>query len=291
MYILAKCNYRSHVEKKRRYRKKGESAAALSAPEEQEIAVECTRLFCSFCLKTNYDIIISHARKDRRWICPYCQGICYCTRCLRQDQLNKLRKLLYTLNGSLQHLSDSPSVLDNVIADNWHNISQVMFYEEEPAPSLALPGSLQEAQSVAALAQPVTGGQRGGRRRSNASPGRKRGSSNWSRRRGGTENSQARERKVEEEFEEMKQLEGVRMEVLEYAEQFLKQQKRAKLDLKHQKKLMHAVSTGKGEVVEMDWEDAEEEIVLTKGEQKLLEKMRARSGGCSSTTASDTQSP
>ena len=89
----------------------------------------------------------------------------------------------------------------------------------------------------------------------------------------------------------MKQLEGVRMEVLEYAEQFLKQQKRAKLDLKHQKKLMHAVSTGKGDAVEMDWEEAEEEIVLTKGEQKLLEKMRARSGGCSSTTASDTQSP
>ena len=89
----------------------------------------------------------------------------------------------------------------------------------------------------------------------------------------------------------MKQLEGVRLEVLEDAEQFLKQQKRAKLDLKHQRKLMQVVSSGRGEVVEMDWEEAEEEIVLTKGEQKMLEKMRARSGGCSSTTASDTQSP
>ena len=54
---------------------------------------------------------------------------------------------------------------------------------------------------------------------------------------------------------------------------------------------MQVVSSGRGEVVEMDWEEAEEEIVLTKGEQKMLEKMRARSGGCSSTTASDTQSP
>ena len=99
MYILAKCNYSTKTmgyaepmsinvnkvtayniepynvagikhllytrqrEKKRRYRKKGEHAAhhreCLSAREEQEFEVECTRLFCSFCLKTNYDIIIS----------------------------------------------------------------------------------------------------------------------------------------------------------------------------------------------------------------------------------------
>lgn len=68
-------------------RKKSSRSRYVSANEEFIISEEdnyiCTRKFCSFCLKTNYEENFSHCYNNNQWICPFCQGVCFCTRCLR----------------------------------------------------------------------------------------------------------------------------------------------------------------------------------------------------------------
>lgn len=78
---------------------------------------ECNRMYCSFCLKFHYDQTLSECKKG--WLCPFCQGICHCTRCSRQDQLVKMRALLYAEGGNLDHLFDSKNKIHHIIAENW----------------------------------------------------------------------------------------------------------------------------------------------------------------------------
>ena len=62
---------------------------------------QCKRYFCGICLHNNYDEEFERVRIDPNWLCPYCQGTCYCTRCLRQDQLFQLRNIFIARGGQL----------------------------------------------------------------------------------------------------------------------------------------------------------------------------------------------
>ena len=81
-------------------------------PPEPKKELCCDRLFCSFYLKTYYDQMVNKAKQQSNWTCPYCNGICNCTRCLRQDSLTKLRALYISINGDMEQLEESPSVFD-----------------------------------------------------------------------------------------------------------------------------------------------------------------------------------
>ncbi len=75
------------------YLKKGR----FDAYEEDEYV--CERKYCRYCLK-NYE-----ESKDKSCnLCPYCRGICYCTRCTRNDTIVRLKSLYVLLGGDINQL-------------------------------------------------------------------------------------------------------------------------------------------------------------------------------------------
>ena len=105
----------------------------ISKESCKEIA--CKRYFCKACVTQCYDQDFDSVKADKEWICPYCQvfffallfflnqGICYCSRCLRQDQITKLKALYVALDGSF----DCPISHDPV--EQYANISLVQTTE------------------------------------------------------------------------------------------------------------------------------------------------------------------
>lgn len=65
---------------------------------EDQLDGACEKSFCSLCLKNFYDTEIENIRSNPNWICPYCTGTCFCTRCRRQDQLTTAKGYLISLN-------------------------------------------------------------------------------------------------------------------------------------------------------------------------------------------------
>ncbi|CAI2387525.1 unnamed protein product [Moneuplotes crassus] len=86
---------------------------------------ECNRMYCSFCLKIYYDLSLSDCKSN--WICPFCQGICHCSRCTRQDQLVKMKALLFSEGGNLDHLFESPNKIHQIIAENYVRTEKLMY--------------------------------------------------------------------------------------------------------------------------------------------------------------------
>lgn len=85
---------------------------------------ECNRMYCSFCLKFHYDLTLNDCKN--KWLCPFCEGNCHCTRCSRQDQLLKMRALLFAEGGNLDHLFESNNKIHQIIAENWVRAEKVM---------------------------------------------------------------------------------------------------------------------------------------------------------------------
>jgi hypothetical protein len=57
----------------------------------------CDRYYCKMCIKTYSQLKNSH-------LCPFCQGICQCSRCLRNETIFKLRSLYIHLGGRSNEL-------------------------------------------------------------------------------------------------------------------------------------------------------------------------------------------
>lgn len=56
----------------------------------------CNRKFCKFCLRQNYEDGL-----DKNGLCPFCQGICFCTRCSRNDMIVRLKGIYLLLGGQM----------------------------------------------------------------------------------------------------------------------------------------------------------------------------------------------
>jgi hypothetical protein len=50
----------------------------------------CNRYYCYFCLKGSYDTLAENIKDNNEWLCPYCTGTCYCTRCMRNEKILQL---------------------------------------------------------------------------------------------------------------------------------------------------------------------------------------------------------
>lgn len=61
----------------------------------------CGRKYCRYCLK-NYE----DGKEKAGGLCPYCRGICYCTRCSRNDLMLRLKSMLIVLGGDIYDLQD-----------------------------------------------------------------------------------------------------------------------------------------------------------------------------------------
>ncbi|KRX08133.1 hypothetical protein PPERSA_01678 [Pseudocohnilembus persalinus] len=63
----------------------------------------CLRQFCKTCLKTNYDVNLQEIDLHD-FLCPVCNGTCFCSRCLRQDMISKIKGMYILLGGELSLL-------------------------------------------------------------------------------------------------------------------------------------------------------------------------------------------
>ena len=82
---------------------------------------KCNRQFCNVCLMTCYDEDFNLAKNSRSWICQFCMGFCFCTRCLRQDTVTQLKAFYFQLGGhfpSLINQTRPQSAMDRVIESN-----------------------------------------------------------------------------------------------------------------------------------------------------------------------------
>lgn len=61
----------------------------------------CQRKYCKFCLKQSYDSV------EKNGMCPFCQGVCFCSRCLRNDTIIKLKTLYALMGGDVTVLNQS----------------------------------------------------------------------------------------------------------------------------------------------------------------------------------------
>ena len=68
----------------------------------QKPQYKCTRKFCHVCLSTLYEDDFKTCKNSRTWICHFCMGVCYCTRCLRQDIVTQLKAYLISMGGNLK---------------------------------------------------------------------------------------------------------------------------------------------------------------------------------------------
>lgn len=59
----------------------------------------CGRKYCRYCLK-NYD----DGKEKSNGLCPYCRGICYCTRCSRNDMMVRLKSMYILMGGDINRL-------------------------------------------------------------------------------------------------------------------------------------------------------------------------------------------
>ncbi|CDW80849.1 UNKNOWN [Stylonychia lemnae] len=87
---------------------------------QDQVENVCDKQFCSFCLKNYYEIFLPDAQSDKDWVCPYCKGHCFCSRCIRQEQLTRVRGLLISNSiKDIQKYQRQPSkVLEQLVKQN-----------------------------------------------------------------------------------------------------------------------------------------------------------------------------
>lgn len=96
---------------------------------------ECRRYFCHFCLKGSYDIILDYIKNKKDWLCPYCTGICFCSRCTRNDKILKLIGLYISVDGDLSILYDS-LITESIVLDKLNMnmvLSNIIVLINDPA--------------------------------------------------------------------------------------------------------------------------------------------------------------
>lgn len=73
----------------------------------------CGRKYCYSCLKDSY----SHENIKENGLCPFCLGVCMCTRCLRNEKIAKFKSMYTMLGGDLMKLNQH-SILEQLQGRN-----------------------------------------------------------------------------------------------------------------------------------------------------------------------------
>ncbi len=63
----------------------------------------CGRKYCLSCLKDTY----SHENIKENGLCPFCLGVCMCTRCLRNEKIAKFKNMYSILGGDLSRIQEA----------------------------------------------------------------------------------------------------------------------------------------------------------------------------------------
>ena len=99
----------------------------------------CNRHYCYFCLKGNYDTLAENIKDNNSWLCPYCTGACYCTRCMRNEKILQLIGYYYSINGDINYLHDQlidmNSIIDELFTYTTMNNVYLILYDKNLTPA------------------------------------------------------------------------------------------------------------------------------------------------------------
>ena len=99
----------------------------------------CNRYYCYFCLKGNYDTLAENIKDNNSWLCPYCTGACYCTRCMRNEKILQLIGYYFSINGDINYLHDQlinmNSIIDELFTNTVMNNVYLILYDKNLTPA------------------------------------------------------------------------------------------------------------------------------------------------------------
>ena len=99
----------------------------------------CNRYFCYFCLKGNYDTLAENIKDNNTWLCPYCTGACYCTRCMRNEKILQLIAYYFSIDGNILDLelklTSMNSIIDELFQYSVLNNTYLIIYDKNLTPS------------------------------------------------------------------------------------------------------------------------------------------------------------
>ena len=98
----------------------------------------CNRYYCYFCLKGSYDTLAENIKDNNAWLCPYCTGTCYCTRCMRNEKILQLIAYYFSINGDINYLHDElvsmNSIIDQLFSNSVMNNIYLIVYDKNLTP-------------------------------------------------------------------------------------------------------------------------------------------------------------
>ena len=99
----------------------------------------CNRYYCYFCLKGSYDTLAENIKDNNSWLCPYCTGTCYCTRCMRNEKILQLIAYYFSINGDINYmyneLVNMNSIIDELFTNFVMNNIYLILYDKNLTPS------------------------------------------------------------------------------------------------------------------------------------------------------------
>ena len=99
----------------------------------------CNRYYCYFCLKGSYDTLAENIKDNNAWLCPYCTGTCYCTRCMRNEKILQLIAYYFSINGDINYLHDElvsmNSIIDQLFSNSVMNNIYLIVYDKNLTPA------------------------------------------------------------------------------------------------------------------------------------------------------------
>ncbi|KAH7648086.1 large with possible RING domain [Cryptosporidium bovis] len=112
------------------FEKNNSKSPSPSSPSLENVIISrayspnnCWRMYCSECIMHNFSSVIKQKHSNGvvlRYYCPFCSGSCNCERCLRNQQIRKIKNYLKSrFSGHVFHCAISSLLVDREIA--WHD--------------------------------------------------------------------------------------------------------------------------------------------------------------------------
>lgn len=99
----------------------------------------CNRYYCYFCLKGSYDTLAENIKDNNSWLCPYCTGACYCTRCMRNEKILQLIAYYFSIDGNIIDLNEKLTsiniIMDELFPYSVINNTYLILYDKNLSPA------------------------------------------------------------------------------------------------------------------------------------------------------------
>ena len=90
-------------------------------------------------MKGNYDTLAENIKDNNTWLCPYCTGACYCTRCMRNEKILQLIAYYFSIDGNIIDLNEKLTsmniIMDELFPYSVLNNTYLILYDKNLTPT------------------------------------------------------------------------------------------------------------------------------------------------------------